>query len=1701
VSCRVGGLGTVMGGSGFGLTLHAAVSQTAAKPAARGVGLPDLRATALGMATILCKERTGGLAWLERGLDLAAVTASVRGGGGASGPRAMSAAGSASPTVGAVLRGRYELLRELGAGGSATTYLARDRRWDTEVTVKLLRDAAAELVEVLHAEFARLRELFHPHLVHVHELWGSSGPDGSLPFYTADFVPGTTLARHAEGNRWESLRRPLGDALSALDLLHRAGVLHGDFKPENVLVREDGAGALIDLGCARPMGVRAHGFARGTPDYLAPELLGGAALDARSDLFAVGVTLRRVGASLAEPLPGPVARLAARLVDPDPARRPANVGELFDVAWPEQDRAGAIPVGLGRLVGRDAARAVARAALAALAAGRAAARVLHLVGAPGMGKSRLLRELHWFAQARARVLEANPDAPLGVRSLLEEAVGGPLPVAAADAAVRAREGLDERAVPCVLLVDDAERLASSESALLAAFARSLEPRDPVLLVVASRPELALGGVAVRRVELGPLGPPDIDALVGEGCSRATRGHLHRLSGGHPGELRALLLALASGSLNESDLVRGAAAPAGPGRVGPVLDALPAAARGALGVLAVIARPMGKDPLAELGVGAADLDAPLRSGLVVREAAGYRLANPRDGARVLAELGGAAARALELRVAEWFSAGFAGRRSVPGGRAEDAAHAALHLARAGEVARAAELLLGHRDEHAMAPQAWLAAAQALAAHPGGFELELAAARLEQMAGLAPAALERLERLLGGGLDGDQRVAARVECGACWLRIGDASRAVLELETARGEASSPDEVARIADLVAQARCRQGRYEEALRVVDEALAGCSDAHLRASLDEAAGVALGYLGRFEAAAARLDAAAQVPARPLPPRHQVRATSARALVAFQAGQPREAARLYAEALDIAERHGLGDQLASAALNLAAAQHQRGAWAEARAAYERGLRLAVALGQPTTEAHARLNLAHLYVGVGAPARASALLDSCEALARRAGLAAVEASALALRAELVLEDQGPRVAGELLARAREHAASTGDARDQVEIEIRLAELALLAGDVELAAERVEHLGDRVARLDARDVTVRAELARARLLQAQGRPREALPLVEGAEREARELELSELEAEAELLASELWEALGAELLATQHRLAARGRWERAAAALPPELRAGFWQHPRRRAARTAAPVPASEGGATLREHKLRLLVELFRRLNSSLRTEEVLERAMDAAIELTGAERGFLLRLGPEPGPRALTVAVARNVDQEQLERSHSKFSRAIAEQVVSSGEPVVTACARTDQRFSGHESVHALRLQSVVCVPVTSPAGRLGALYLDNRFKTHGFSEADVDLVLAFADQVAIALANATLHQDLERKNRELVAQTERVQELLRERDTEVARLTEQVQHHRSSAGHRHEYGAIIGSSPALERVFDLLDRVIDTELTVLIEGESGTGKELVARAIHQNSARRTGPLVSINCAAVPEPLLEAELFGTTRGAFTGANVSRDGLFVQARGGTLLLDELGEMPLSMQVKLLRVLQEREVRPLGASRAQAIDVRLVCATNRHLPAEVAQGRFREDLYYRVGGVTVRLPPLRERPEDLPLLVDHLLRRAAERMRRPVPELTRAALTKLSRCSWPGNVRQLENVLTRALVMAQGDRIAARDVELSADGVAPSRPLDRQGFARQEAQTIAAALAEHRWNVAEVARALGVSRPTLYRRLQAHGLKRRR
>ncbi|MCB9642838.1 MAG: sigma-54-dependent Fis family transcriptional regulator [Myxococcales bacterium] len=243
---------------------------------------------------------------------------------------------------------------------------------------------------------------------------------------------------------------------------------------------------------------------------------------------------------------------------------------------------------------------------------------------------------------------------------------------------------------------------------------------------------------------------------------------------------------------------------------------------------------------------------------------------------------------------------------------------------------------------------------------------------------------------------------------------------------------------------------------------------------------------------------------------------------------------------------------------------------------------------------------------------------------------------------------------------------------------------------------------------------------------------------------------------------------------------------------------------------------------------------------------------------------------------------------------------------------------------------------------------------------------------------------------------------------------------------------RYQFGNLLGKSDPMKKVFDLMRKVIDTKVNVLVLGESGTGKELVARALHYNSQRKERPFVAINCGAIPESLLESELFGHVKGAFTGADRDKIGLFQLADGGTLFLDEIGEMPLALQVKLLRVLQDRCVRPLGAQHDISLDVRLIAATNRNLKEEVRLGRFREDLFFRLNVLSIHMPALRERTEDIPLLAQSFLARAAQELQRPIRSISREAMELLLRYDYPGNVRELQNIMERAVLLATGEEI---------------------------------------------------------------------
>jgi two-component system response regulator AtoC len=311
---------------------------------------------------------------------------------------------------------------------------------------------------------------------------------------------------------------------------------------------------------------------------------------------------------------------------------------------------------------------------------------------------------------------------------------------------------------------------------------------------------------------------------------------------------------------------------------------------------------------------------------------------------------------------------------------------------------------------------------------------------------------------------------------------------------------------------------------------------------------------------------------------------------------------------------------------------------------------------------------------------------------------------------------------------------------------------------------------------------------------------------------------------------------------------------------------------------------------------------------------------------------------------------------------------------------------------------------------------------------------------------------------------------------------------------------------IVATSAAMIELLEVMERVAAFKSTILVTGESGTGKEVLARAIHAQSPRRDQSFVAVNCGAIPETLLESELFGHARGAFTGADRARRGLFVEADGGTLFLDEIGELPHSLQVKLLRVLQEEEVRPVGESKSRSIDIRVIAATSRDLEADATAGRFRDDLFYRLDVVRLEVPPLRERPKDIPLLFDHFLSRFREALGKPVQGIADDALARLVSYPWPGNVRELENVVERAVILASGDRIRLSELPETvvsqaradrADGADPSLCLKAARKAL-EADLIRRALSSTDGNRTHAARLLDISHRALLYKLKEYGIR---
>ncbi len=541
----------------------------------------------------------------------------------------------------------------------------------------------------------------------------------------------------------------------------------------------------------------------------------------------------------------------------------------------------------------------------------------------------------------------------------------------------------------------------------------------------------------------------------------------------------------------------------------------------------------------------------------------------------------------------------------------------------------------------------------------------------------------------------------------------------------------------------------------------------------------------------------------------------------------------------------------------------------------------------------------------------------------------------------------------------------------------------------------------------------------------------------------------------------------------------------------------------------------GEARAERDNLLVFARTTRELVRETELSPLLRLIVDSGLALVKGERGFLL-LASSTAERkagdlqALDVRLARSFDGADIPIPSSRLSLGIARSCLESGKPLLSVDAARDERFNGMASVEDLRLRSVMCLPIQIETRVEGVLYVDNRLQQNAFTETDLELMELFANQAALAIRNARRVEELrertlrlEQSRRQIELLNEQLGRKVRDRDAELGVVRQELAVERG----RYDYTAIVGASDSMRRVFQQLDRLIESELPVLIQGESGTGKELIARAIHFNGPRATLPFVTENCAALPDALLESELFGYSKGAFTGADTQKKGLLEQADGGTLFLDEIGDMSVEMQKKLLRVLQEGEFRPVGSDQRIQVDVRLLAATHRDLEDMVREGSFREDLYYRLNVLSIRLPPLRERREDIPLLAEHLLARAAREAGRPIPILLHEVLAAIVAHDWPGNVRELENEMRRLVVLAQGEvrlehlsrSVLERRSLRAGGGSAGSEPTGdiRAAVADLEKRSIEAALSSANGNKSKAAGELGISRFALQRKLEKYGL----
>ncbi|HTV21757.1 MAG TPA: sigma 54-interacting transcriptional regulator [Polyangiaceae bacterium] len=1007
----------------------------------------------------------------------------------------------------------------------------------------------------------------------------------------------------------------------------------------------------------------------------------------------------------------------------------------------------------------------------------------------------------------------------------------------------------------------------------------------------------------------------------------------------------------------------------------------------------------------------------------------------------------------------------------------------------------------------------------------------------------------QALMDAGIDVDP-VGLAIARSRLSLGLGDAQKArdVLIGVQTLAESRRDSERGRAWRLwLARAEVGLRRPEAALELLDELVAMPGPLGAEAGVNR--GLALFHLGKVDAAKQCLEQGREAARRIGASRVEALACLCIGRVHLHTEQNDAAREAFEQALVAAERASDASALTTAQSQIAVLLRLRGDVAGAIKHFEAAIDAGRRSGRLSSVRLSLANLANTDLYLGRLERAQASIDELERQRDTLGDFG-RAQLLGLKADLLANTGQVSLAAASYRECAQAFTTLGFGAHAAEARLSAVLLTPLEGSVDLEALAHEiqlsreQIGDSPIHLPLYNLA-QARLDRIAKNDSAARANLAQALSEARDTKQPEWIWRALEASADLAAAE-----GQTQRAQQERRAAVRILEEIAARLPQDLREVYWNDERRNRLRAALvgerPAPErdlalgrtvhsgngnhalalSDTTRTPLERRLARILEINSELLAEFDLERLTVRVIEYALELLNAERGYVLLRQPDG---SLSVHTSRDFRGDV---ARAEFSRSIAQRVMVSRKPVVSLDASRDVSLQSFASVHQLALQAVACVPIRGRSAQLiGALYLETRLTPGNEFERELPTLGAFADQVGLAIETAHLvtenvnrAKELADTNAQLESAQERLRELLGARTQKLKVARRKLRDAQDTLYGHFGYQGLVGTSAAMRRLYSLIDRVKDTDVPVLVSGESGTGKEVVSRAVHRASERNNEPFLGINCGAIPEHLLESELFGHVRGAFTGADRERKGLLREAGGGTVLLDEIGEMPHKMQASLLRVLQERKVRPVGATAEIDIECRFIFATHRNLRQMVDDGRFREDLYYRIVVVELTLPSLRDHVEDIAPLVDYFLGLFAARYKREKKTLTRAALRRLSSYEWPGNVRQLEHVLLNAWVLSDQAEIDVEDLDLpdnqSRDRSHPpshapdseevetpvaaapeQRPPARQTLSshlNDEKARIAEALAACNWNRVRAAEMLGMPRRTFYRRLKQYQLQ---